>query len=62
MDMATFFALASGELPAREALDEGRVRLEGDAAALAGCFRIFSFAPRTAAAAPALDAAPLAAA
>jgi DNA-binding HxlR family transcriptional regulator len=47
-DMATFFALASGELPPREAIEQGRVRLEGDAETLARCFRIFSFAPRLA--------------
>jgi DNA-binding HxlR family transcriptional regulator len=45
-DMATFFELASGELPPREALDAGRIRIVGDPAALDRFFRIFSFAPR----------------
>jgi putative sterol carrier protein len=45
-DMATFFALASGDLPPREALADGRVRIEGDANALDRFFRVFSFAPR----------------
>jgi DNA-binding HxlR family transcriptional regulator len=47
-DMATFFALASGEYPPEEALAEGRVRIEGDPETLARVFRIFSFAPRLA--------------
>jgi DNA-binding HxlR family transcriptional regulator len=46
MDIATFFALASGELRAKDALDAGRVRLDGDPEALERCFRLFSFAPR----------------
>jgi len=45
-DMATFFELASGDLPPREALDAGRVRIEGDPEALERFFRVFSFAPR----------------
>jgi DNA-binding HxlR family transcriptional regulator len=45
-DMATFFALASGDLPPREALGDGRLRLDGDPEALERFFRIFSFAPR----------------
>jgi DNA-binding HxlR family transcriptional regulator len=45
-DMATFFELASGELPPRAALDAGRIRIAGDADALDRFFRIFSFAPR----------------
>jgi DNA-binding HxlR family transcriptional regulator len=45
-DMATFFELASGELPPREALEAGRLRIEGDAEALDRFFRVFSFAPR----------------
>ena len=45
-DMATFFALASGELPPREALDAGRVRISGDPEELERFFRVFSFAPR----------------
>ena len=45
-DMPTFFELASGELPPGDALSAGRVRVEGDPAALDRFFRIFSFAPR----------------
>jgi DNA-binding HxlR family transcriptional regulator len=45
-DMPTFFELASGDLPPREALDAGRVRIEGDTDALDRFFRVFSFAPR----------------
>jgi len=45
-DMATFFALASGDLPPGEALGDGRVRLDGEPEALERFFRIFSFAPR----------------
>jgi len=44
--MATFFALASGELPPLDALERGAVRVDGDPAALERFFRIFSFAPR----------------
>jgi DNA-binding HxlR family transcriptional regulator len=58
MDVATFFALASGELPATEAIEQGRVRLEGDPETLARCFRVFSFAPRVAPAGPAQDDGP----
>ena len=46
MDMATFYALASGDLPPAEALADDRVRLEGDADLLDRFFAIFSFAPR----------------
>jgi DNA-binding HxlR family transcriptional regulator len=45
-EMATFFELASGELPPREALDAGRVRIEGAPDALDRFFQVFSFAPR----------------
>jgi DNA-binding HxlR family transcriptional regulator len=45
-DMATFFALASGDLPPLDTLDDGRVRLTGDPASFERFFRIFSFAPR----------------
>ncbi len=48
MDMATLFALASGELLAGDAIEQGRVRLEGAPEALERCFRAFSFAPRPA--------------
>jgi DNA-binding HxlR family transcriptional regulator len=46
MDIATFFGLASGDLAPEVALEQGLVRIEGDAAVLARCFRVFSFAPR----------------
>jgi len=45
-DMPTFFELASGEVPPVEALEAGRVRIEGDTDALDRFFRVFSFAPR----------------
>lgn len=45
-DMATFFELASGDLPPGEALADGRIRIEGDPDALDRFFRTFSFAPR----------------
>jgi DNA-binding HxlR family transcriptional regulator len=47
-DVATFFALASGDLPPHQALADGSVTLEGDPDAFARCMRIFSFAPRLA--------------
>jgi DNA-binding HxlR family transcriptional regulator len=52
-DIGTFFALASGDLAAKDAIEQGRVELEGDPETLARCFRVFSFAPRVGAAAPA---------
>ena len=58
MDIATFFALASGELGATEALDAGRVRVEGDQEALERCFEVFSFAPRVAPRGPTGDDGP----
>jgi DNA-binding HxlR family transcriptional regulator len=45
-DMATFFELASGDLPPRDALADGRIRIEGETDALDRFFRVFSFAPR----------------
>jgi DNA-binding HxlR family transcriptional regulator len=45
-DMLGFFVLASGELPPREALADGRVCIEGDPDALVRFFSVFSFAPR----------------
>lgn len=48
-DMETFFALASGELPPREAVTAGRAHVQGDRKALDRCFRVLSFAPRVAA-------------
>jgi DNA-binding HxlR family transcriptional regulator len=50
MDMETFHALASGDLEPHEALAEGRLRLDGDPAALARCFSVLTLAPRAAAA------------
>jgi DNA-binding HxlR family transcriptional regulator len=51
MDSPTFFALVSRELEPREAVESGRVRVEGDLDAFERCFRIFHIAPRVAAAA-----------
>jgi DNA-binding HxlR family transcriptional regulator len=48
LEMETFFALASGDLPPREAVESGLVQLEGDLAALERCFSVLSFAPRRA--------------
>jgi DNA-binding HxlR family transcriptional regulator len=48
MDIGTFFALASGDTSVWDAIDDGRVVFDGDAQALARCFRAFSFAPRLA--------------
>jgi alkyl sulfatase BDS1-like metallo-beta-lactamase superfamily hydrolase len=55
MDFATFFELASGDLPPQDALDDGRVRIEGDPASLTRFFDIFSFASRVAEPAPPRD-------
>ena len=56
-DMATFFRLTGQELSADGALEQGLVTLEGDRAAFARCFDVFSLAPRTpGAAAPAAAA------
>jgi DNA-binding HxlR family transcriptional regulator len=46
LDMETFFHLASGDLPPREALERGSVKIDGDPAVLERCFSVFSFAPR----------------
>jgi DNA-binding HxlR family transcriptional regulator len=46
MDIAAFFALASGDLAPAQALEQGLVRIEGDPAVLDRCFQVFSFAPR----------------
>jgi DNA-binding HxlR family transcriptional regulator len=46
MDMTTFFGLASGELAPRDALAQGRLRLEGEPETLERCFTILSIAPR----------------
>jgi DNA-binding HxlR family transcriptional regulator len=50
-DMETFFALASGELAAKDAVKSGRAELQGDLEALERCFRVLSLAPRVTAAA-----------
>jgi DNA-binding HxlR family transcriptional regulator len=57
MSVGTFFALASGDLPPLDALDGERVRLDGDPETLGEFFRMFSFAPRLAPRAAALEAA-----
>lgn len=47
MSTGTFYALASGDLAPRTALDEGKVELRaGKIAALERFFELFSFAPR----------------
>jgi DNA-binding HxlR family transcriptional regulator len=51
MDMVTFFALASGQLEARQALRADRVRIEGKPETLERCFKILSITPRLPAAA-----------
>ncbi len=50
LDMDTFFALASGALGTREAVESGRARLTGEPEALERCFRVLSIAPRSQAA------------
>jgi DNA-binding HxlR family transcriptional regulator len=57
MDMATFFALASGDVSPSEALEDGRVRLDtGARETLERFFHLFSFAPRLVIPAPPDDA------
>jgi DNA-binding HxlR family transcriptional regulator len=51
LDMDTFFALTSGELEPRQAVQSGRARVDGDHAALERCFRVLSLTPRINAAA-----------
>jgi hypothetical protein len=51
--MATFFRLTGQELSPDDALEQGRVSVEGDPAAFERCFDVFSIAPRTSAAAAA---------
>jgi DNA-binding HxlR family transcriptional regulator len=46
LDMDTFFALASGDLPPADAVEQGLVTLEGDVEALERFFAVFNFAPR----------------
>jgi len=47
MDMETFFAVASGEVPARDAAAQGALEFAGDPEVLERCFSVFSYAPRT---------------
>jgi len=53
MPFATFYELASGDLPPQSALDDGHIKLTGEPEQLARFFDVFSFAPRIT---PALDA------
>ena len=46
MDMGTFFGLASGELAPKEAVQAGRVLVQGELETLVRCFRVLSLAPR----------------
>jgi DNA-binding HxlR family transcriptional regulator len=46
MDMGTFFGLASGELAPKEAVQPGRVLVQGELETLERCFRVLSLAPR----------------
>jgi DNA-binding HxlR family transcriptional regulator len=48
VDMETFFALASGNLPPREAVEQGVAAVEGEVEAFERCFTVLSFAPREA--------------
>jgi DNA-binding HxlR family transcriptional regulator len=50
-DMATFFALATGELELRSAVKCGRALAQGNREARDRCFRVLSLAPRVGAAA-----------
>jgi DNA-binding HxlR family transcriptional regulator len=50
-DMATFFALATGELELKSAVKCGRALVEGSREARDRCFRVLSLAPRVGAAA-----------
>src|SRR5919199_1182702 len=48
LDFATFYELASGEVEAGAAIEDGRLRVEGDRDAAVRFFEMFSFAPRMA--------------
>lgn len=48
MDFGTFYELAAGELQAAEAIDAGRLSVDGDRDAALRFFQMFSFAPRMA--------------
>jgi DNA-binding HxlR family transcriptional regulator len=50
-DMATFFALATGELELKSAVKCGRALVQGNREARDRCFRVLSLAPRVGAAA-----------
>ena len=55
MAFGTVYELASGDRAPRDALDAGRVRIEGDPATLDRFFQVFSFASRVAEPAPPRD-------
>jgi DNA-binding HxlR family transcriptional regulator len=48
MEFEAFYALAAGELAAADAIDDGRLSVDGDADAAIRFFEMFSFAPRMA--------------
>jgi DNA-binding HxlR family transcriptional regulator len=48
MHFETFYALAGGDLAAADAIDDGRLRVDGDRDAAIRFFEMFSFAPRMA--------------
>jgi DNA-binding HxlR family transcriptional regulator len=48
MDFPTFYELAAGDLAAADAIDDGRLRVDGDRDAAIRFFEMFSFAPRMA--------------
>jgi len=48
MDFPTFYELATGGLPAADAIDDGRLRVDGDRDAAIRFFEMFSAAPRMA--------------
>jgi DNA-binding HxlR family transcriptional regulator len=51
MDLETFYAVAAGTLDTLEAVEQGRLRLDGAPETLRRCFTVLSFAPRGPAAA-----------
>jgi DNA-binding HxlR family transcriptional regulator len=48
MEFGTFYELGSGELDAAAAIEDGRLRVDGDRDAAVRFFEMFSFAPRMA--------------
>lgn len=50
-DKETFFLLCAGELDPADAVEHGRVRVDGERDVLERCFHVFTFAPRVSAAA-----------